>query len=46
VLCFGGRTTGTEIAYEMVEKYLTTEFLGDRHQKRIDKIAKIEESKN
>jgi RpiB/LacA/LacB family sugar-phosphate isomerase len=45
VLCFGGRNTGEDVAKEMVDNFLTTEFegiLNERHQKRIDKITIIE----
>jgi ribose 5-phosphate isomerase B len=45
VLCFGGRNTGEDIAKEMVDNFLTTEFEGiqnERHQKRVDKITMIE----
>ena len=42
VLCFGGRTTGEEIAKQLVDTYLTTSFLGEQHAKRLDKIAQLE----
>ena len=42
VMCLGGRTTGTNIALEMVDLYLNTDFGGDRHQRRVDKIMAIE----
>jgi ribose 5-phosphate isomerase B len=38
ILAMGGRTTGIEIAKEMVEVWLDTEFEGGRHKKRIDLI--------
>ena len=38
ILAMGGRTTGIEIAKEMVDVWLTTEFEGGRHQRRIDLI--------
>lgn len=43
VICFGGRTTKLEHAIEMLEAYMNAEFLGDRHQVRVDKIMSIEE---
>jgi ribose 5-phosphate isomerase B len=43
IIAFGGRTTGLEIAKQMVEIFLNTEFDGGRHKRRIDKIAKLEE---
>ncbi|KAG2382980.1 hypothetical protein C9374_004947 [Naegleria lovaniensis] len=38
VLCFGGRTTGIEIAKRMVDIFLTTEFEGGRHADRLEKL--------
>ncbi len=43
IIAFGGRTTGLEIAKQMVEIFLNTEFEGGRHQRRVDKINKLEE---
>ena len=42
IIAFGGRTTGVEIAKQMVEIFLEEEFEGGRHKRRIDKIAKME----
>ena len=42
VMCLGGRTTGPNIALEMVDLFLNTEFGGERHQRRVDKIMAIE----
>eukprot|EP00695_Tsukubamonas_globosa_P003822 TRINITY_DN852_c0_g1_i1.p1 TRINITY_DN852_c0_g1~~TRINITY_DN852_c0_g1_i1.p1 ORF type:complete len:153 (+),score=33.19 TRINITY_DN852_c0_g1_i1:59-517(+) len=42
VLSFGGRTTGPEIAKQMVDSFLNTDFEGGRHCGRVDKIHKIE----
>ena len=39
----GGRVTGDQLALNIVNRFLDTEFEGGRHQKRIDKIAAIEE---
>lgn len=41
VLALGGRVIGVELAKSIVKKYLTTEFDGGRHQRRIDKIMNI-----
>ncbi len=41
VLCLGARL-GIENVFEIVDEFLNSEFLGGRHQKRVDKIAKIE----
>lgn len=43
VLAMGGRTTGVEIACEILRTYLNTEFEGDRHQRRVDKIMALED---
>lgn len=42
VLCLGGRVIGIGTALELVDLFVDTEFEGGRHQKRIDKIAEIE----
>ena len=44
VLCMGGRVVGPGLALEMVELFLTTEFEGGRHQRRVDKLMAIEEA--
>ncbi len=38
VLCMGGRVIGSELAKEMVKIWLSTEFEGGRHKRRIDMI--------
>lgn len=42
VICLGGRITGTGSALDMAEVFLKTEFEGERHQKRIDMMTKME----
>jgi len=42
VLCLGARITGIEIAKEIVKSYLSTEFSGGRHQRRVNKMMAIE----
>lgn len=42
VLAFGARIVGTELAKDIVKAYLEAEFLGGRHQERIDMFAEIE----
>ena len=42
ILAFGARIVGGELAKDMVKAYLEAEFLGDRHQMRIDLITEIE----
>ena len=43
VLCFGARVVGSELAKMIVDEWLAAEFLGGRHQTRVDMIMKIEE---
>ena len=38
VLCMGGRTHSVDEATAMIEAWLTTEFEGDRHNRRLDKL--------
>jgi ribose 5-phosphate isomerase B len=38
VLILGARTTGPAVALGIVDTWLDTEFEGDRHQRRLDKI--------
>lgn len=39
VICLASRFTGYELAQSIVETFLTTEFEGGRHQRRVDKIS-------
>lgn len=41
-LCMGGRVIGSGVAEEIVDMFLSTEFEGGRHQRRVDKIMAIE----
>ena len=46
MLAFGARTTGVEIAKQMIKIFLSTEFTpgeNDKHQKRLDKLNEIGE---
>ncbi|MCD6575017.1 ribose 5-phosphate isomerase B [Candidatus Aerophobetes bacterium] len=43
VLTLGGRITDKDLAKKIVEVWLETEFQGNRHKVRLDKIRKIEE---
>ncbi len=45
MLAMGGRIIGMELAREIVRVFLSTDFLGGRHQKRIDKISHYEEGR-
>ena len=42
ILILGGRTIEPEHAVEITEVWLTTEFEGGRHQKRLDRITTLE----
>jgi ribose 5-phosphate isomerase B len=46
VLCVSGEIVGTVVLRRIVEVWLNTEFIGGRHQRRIDKIRAIEEGKH
>ena len=39
VLCMGARIISYELAEQIAEKYLTTEFLGGKHKVRIDMFS-------
>jgi len=39
VVALGARLIGVETAYDCVDAFLTTEFEGGRHQRRIDKMS-------
>ena len=41
-LCLGARVIGSETAKMIVDEFVTTDFEGGRHQRRIDKITEIE----
>lgn len=43
VLAFGARVVGAELAKMIVDVWLSTEFEGGRHQRRVDMIMEIEE---
>lgn len=43
ILCMGERVIGQGLALELVDIFLTTEFEGGRHQRRVDKIKALEE---
>ena len=42
VLAMGGRTLGGELAKKITDTFLTTEFEGGRHQRRVDLIMALE----
>ena len=43
VICMGARVIGVETAKMIVDGFLTAEYEGDRHQKRVDMITALEE---
>ena len=43
IICLGGRVTGRELAFMIVDTWMETEFAGGRHEGRIAKIHQIEE---
>lgn len=42
IICLGGRVTGRELAFMIVDAWLDAEFEGGRHQNRVDKIHNLE----
>jgi len=46
VIAFGARIVGIEVAKNIVDAYLGAEFLGGRHEKRIEMIHEIEKNQN
>ena len=46
VLCLSGDLLGTSMLRKIVETWLTTDFSGGRHQRRVNKIVAIEEGRD
>lgn len=42
VLCLGGRVLGPGLALDIVQAFLSSEFAGGRHARRVDKISTLE----
>ncbi|MCH5211138.1 MAG: ribose 5-phosphate isomerase B [Oscillospiraceae bacterium] len=42
IICLGGRVTGRELAFMIVDAFMDAEFQGGRHAERIKKIHEIE----
>jgi len=38
----GARITAKDLALQIVEEWLAAEFMGERHQERLKKLAEIE----
>lgn len=45
ILALGARVVGTGLAMDIVDAFLSAHFAGGRHQKRVDKIKKLEDKK-
>jgi ribose 5-phosphate isomerase B len=46
ILCIGGRTVGTAVAWDLVETFLAATFSSaERHLRRLSKVAAVEEAK-
>lgn len=43
ILAMGERVVGPGLACDIVDTFLKSEFLGERHKRRVDKIMKLEE---
>ena len=43
VLALGARVTGTELAVRLLDLFLDTPFAGGRHQRRVDKLAALDQ---
>lgn len=46
ILCLGERVIGSGLALEIVQIWLQTEFIGGRHQRRVQKITVLEGGAN
>lgn len=46
ILALGGRVLGVDLALEIVEVWMNTEFEGGRHARRVDKIKDLETKYN
>lgn len=42
ILCLGGRVLGIGLALEVTQAFLSSEFSGGRHARRVDKISALE----
>ena len=44
IICLGGRTVGTELAWDLVQAFLAAEFSqAERHLRRLSKVAALEQ---
>ena len=42
VLCLGARVLGIELVHDMIDLFVSTEFEGGRHQKRVDMLNDLD----
>jgi ribose 5-phosphate isomerase B len=43
ILCLGGRTVGTAVAWDLVQTFLAADFSqAERHLRRLDKVKALE----
>lgn len=42
VLCMGARVVDEQLAFDMVDKWLETEFMGDKHLRRINELEDLD----
>lgn len=42
IMALGERTIGVSLAFELVDAFLTTEFEGERHERRVNKINALD----
>lgn len=47
IICLGGRVTGNNLAYEIVQTFLQAEYIGaERHNRRLGKILMLETNRD
>ena len=47
MICLGGRVIGYALAWDLIHTFLEARFIGaERHRRRLDKIAALEENEN
>ena len=46
VIAMGARLTGIDMAKACLDTFLTTDFAGDRHQRRVDKLSNSSKAKD
>ena len=46
ILCFGERVVGYGVACDLVDAFLSAEFEGGKHQRRVDQIMRFESDAN